>query len=484
MSFQMKNKTTAEVCAMNGPQEYTLAIRGSVPPANPMEIWNVTSAGDTSNKRIFTVDEMYDLFSKECVAFIGDSTDRRAADTLQILLSKRQNVRQIRNFFVGYQAKHASQFRPNIVDGVVETEVCSPGAVDNIWHPTYDKILQYKHRDNKNYTVIVAANGPQNHIQLYSPKQTRENIRKVIHHLHREIPEDVLLVWKTSVWSWYGEWDDLEDNETATTKGNIFLVQYANKVAKETILALNSTSRIVLDFSREICPYSWEERQPTNMKAESNDWNPWHMGAKARLLVGQMLTWEVARYRNSTPLLLSAGIGDATGTIESGKNISQNWNGTINGTVAANETISGSISEIRNDDNTDEIEPNSASAQATDPPVESTVQEGDSGTSIENAGKSAAGNTTVSGTFRGNITANVPEPLVDDSTVTRKQYIKAADRVPERQTLVENPTTSNWDLLRVLAFLVIVFGMRTLSRRWKSRNHPQNPQHPQHPRGV
>mmetsp|Transcript_15213 Transcript_15213/g.37345 ORF Transcript_15213/g.37345 Transcript_15213/m.37345 type:complete len:172 (-) Transcript_15213:297-812(-) len=162
---------------------------------------------------------------------------------------------------------------------------------------------------------------------------------------------------------------------------------------------------------------------------------------------------------------------NGTGTIESGKNHYQNSNAdTIIGGLAANETIRN------DDDNTHKIEANSTSAQATDPPVESTVQEGASGTSkrgdSENPGKSDAGNTTVSG--RGDITTNVSEPFVDDSIAIQKQYIKAADRVPERQTLVENPTTSNWDVLRVVTFLVIVFGMRTLSRRWKSRNRHQH----------
>jgi len=459
-------KKTSEVLEIVGPQEYTLALEGPIPGINPLEAWSAPS-----HKRIFTVDEMYDIFSKECIAFIGDSTDRRAADTLQILLSNRHNISGIAKYFYRYDNKDAPHSRLSIVDGVRRTKECSPGTIDNMFLPVYDKLLIYKYQDYKNYDVIVASTGPWNHKKkLFTPRETRERIQQVINYLHNEIPKDVLLIWKTSAWSWFGEWEELKENETTVElKDNNFLVHYANQVAKETILAINSTRRIVVDFSTEIAPYSWEYRISTNMAAEKDDWVPWHLGPKARALLAQMVTWEVARYRNST--LLSAGIDNGSGVIESGKTYSQSSNGTFHEPVAS-EITSGS-SSIHNDYKNSEIDVNSTTVQDTDPPVEKSVDHGKSESEKSNkvdsddAEKSDSGNTTRSGTFSGNTSTAVSEPVVGSSAVGK--YIKASDRVPERPTLMQNPMPSvSRNILGFGAVLIILYGARMRSRR-KSR---------------
>ncbi|CAJ1945469.1 unnamed protein product [Cylindrotheca closterium] len=296
----MLNFTTEEVLKRIEPQEYSLALEGPVPGINLLKAWT-----PPPYKRIFKVDEMYQLFSKECIAMIGDSTDRRAADTLHILLSNRNNVSGIEKYLHDYQDGHIDQTRDNLVDGAIRRKKCYPGTIDNIFLPTYDDLLGYKHHKQKNYTIIVAATGPWNHIgkpKWYTPKETREYVQQVIHHLHNEIPKDILFIWKTSVWSRFGDWNELKDNETINVKGNNYLVHYANQVAKDTIRAINSTRRIVLDFSTEIAPYSFEQRAPTNMAAENDDAVRWHLGPKGRVLFAQMLAWEVARYRKTTLL--------------------------------------------------------------------------------------------------------------------------------------------------------------------------------------
>jgi hypothetical protein len=64
-------------------------------------------------------------------------------------------------------------------------------------------------------------------------------------------------------------------------------------VARETIDSINASNLILLDWSKEIFPYSFSERIPTNMMAENRDISPWHVGPKGRALLLQMLGSEI-----------------------------------------------------------------------------------------------------------------------------------------------------------------------------------------------
>lgn len=433
----MKGKTTAQALEAVGPQEYSLAFNGSVSDIqNPLEIWS-----PPSNRRILTADELYDVFSKECVAFLGDSTERRAADTLQILLSNRHNVSGIQKYYHWYDNTHEDNYRVNLVDGVKRTKECFPGTIDSVHLPTYDKILtfRYPHEYQKNYSIIVASTGPWNQkAGPKSPKETREHIRRVITHLYNEIPDDVVLIWKTGVWSWHGDWIELKDNETiAVSKlvGNNYLVHYANQVAKETILAINSTRLLLLDFAREICPYSWEYRLPTNMAAEDEDRVTWHYGAKARLLLAQMVGWEVASYRNNT--LPSGGFGNGRG-IESDKNNSQNSRETFQGSAA--KTIISESNEIRLDDNGNRhrIDENSTTSQIVDLPIENH-------------------------TFPGKASpTNASSSLVDSMTLWN--YTRNPTIVQENPTtsfMFDSPNTSfRVEVIRFGAIVIVLYGIK------------------------
>ncbi|CAJ1945473.1 unnamed protein product [Cylindrotheca closterium] len=353
----MKNITTEEVLKIIGPQEYSLADKGPVPGINVLEAWT-----PPPYKRVFNVHELYEIFSKECVTMIGDSTDRRAADTLHILLQERHNISGITKFFHKYKNRYQDHTRHNFVDGVFRTKACAPGTIDNLFKANYQSLLEYEQKKEKKYDIIVAATGPWNHIgkpKWFTPNETRDYIRRIIHHLDKEIPKDVLFIWKTSLWSWFGQWEVLGDDESVEMpKGNNYLIHVANEAAKETIREINSPRRIVLDFAAEIAPYSWEYRRPTNMEAEFLDYVPWHLGPKGRVLFAQMLAWEIARYRNSS--LISGVIGTNNNTAgqgivdSSGKNHSENSR-EMTHELAANETISGSsVTKASNDDNNDD----------------------------------------------------------------------------------------------------------------------------------
>jgi hypothetical protein len=76
-------------------------------------------------------------------------------------------------------------------------------------------------------------------------------------------------------------------------------MHYANQVARETIDSINASNLILLDWSKEILPYSFSERKPTNMIAENNDNTPWHVGPKARALLLQMLASEIIQQKQN-----------------------------------------------------------------------------------------------------------------------------------------------------------------------------------------
>ena len=68
----MKEKTIAEVQELIGQPTYSLVNGKWVPPPG---------------RKLFTPNEFYELFRDESVLFLGeDSTQRRAADTLHILV--------------------------------------------------------------------------------------------------------------------------------------------------------------------------------------------------------------------------------------------------------------------------------------------------------------------------------------------------------------------------------------------------------------
>lgn len=160
----MKDPRTAFILSKIGPQEYSLADAGPVNRTNfnPLEAWT-----PPSNKRVFTVDEFYHLFKKECITFLGDSNERRAADTLHILLKNRHNISAIENCFYKHKNKDSDRPRPNVVDNEMRGRECTPGTVDNLFRPTYERLLEYDHSKQKNYTIVVASTGGWNQIGRY-----------------------------------------------------------------------------------------------------------------------------------------------------------------------------------------------------------------------------------------------------------------------------------------------------------------------------
>jgi hypothetical protein len=174
-------------------------------------------------------------------------------------------------------------------------EHCEPGTIDSIWLPTLNSFRHFKYE--KNHTLQIAGTGPWDQENNWSPNDYKKMVNESIHHLYNSVPNSVLIYWKTSPWGWSYDWILLEPNQTSRIKGNNYLTYYANQVARETIDSINASNLILLDWSKEILPYSFSERVPINMMAENNDLSPWHVGPKGRALLLQMLASEMIQQK-------------------------------------------------------------------------------------------------------------------------------------------------------------------------------------------
>jgi hypothetical protein len=297
----MTDKTTAEVQDLIGYPEYTLIDNGT--KLSPLESWN-----PPPGRMKFSEEDLYQLFHKGCIAFVGDSLQRRAGDTLHALIEHRTNTSQIDEYIYNWtNLGHEHLTRvigsgdPWSNDTQYYKEHCEPGTSDSLWYPSHLSFKEFKYE--KNHTILIAGNGPwDNQIGDFSPNEWKKMMNETIHHLYNSVPNSVLIFWKTNPWGAYFKWNFSKPNrKTSGKSGSNYLVYYANQAAKEIIDSINASNLILLDWSKEIFPYSFSERLPTNMMAENNDQNAWHVGPKGRGLLLQMLASEIHQHGGVKP---------------------------------------------------------------------------------------------------------------------------------------------------------------------------------------
>jgi hypothetical protein len=287
-------KAVAEVQDLVGYPEWTLIDNGT--KLSPLESW-----APPPGRNKVSAEDLYELFHKKCIAFLGDSLQRRAADTLHALIEHRGNTSQIDEYVYDLPNMHSRATRmigsrpPSSKNDTQYKKHCEPGTIDNMWLPTLKSIGHFKYE--KNHTVLIASCGPWDQKRDYSPNDWKKVVIESIHGLYNSVPNSVLIYWKTSPWGWHSAWNFLEPNQTSGKKTSNYLVYYANEVARETIDSINASNLILLDWSKEILPYSFSERVPTNMKAEGNDGSEWHVGPKGRALLLQMLASEIIQQK-------------------------------------------------------------------------------------------------------------------------------------------------------------------------------------------
>jgi hypothetical protein len=293
-NLQNMNNTTAELQDLVGYPEWRLIDKGTELP--PLEAW-----APPPGRNKVSAEDLYELFHDECIVFIGDSLQRRAADTLHALIEHRGNTSQIDEYVYYWNRNDRNHNRmigngpPSSNNDKQYKKHCVPGTIDNLWLPTLNSFKRFKYE--KNYTVLIAGNGPWDLKSNGSPNDWAKMVNASIHHLYNSVPNTVLIYWKTSPWGWPYGFTLLEPNQTSGKEGNNYLMYYANQVARETIDSINASNLTFLDWSKEILPYSFSERIPTNMMAENNDHSSWHVGPKGRALLLQMLASEIIQQK-------------------------------------------------------------------------------------------------------------------------------------------------------------------------------------------
>lgn len=293
MKDGMVDKNTSEVQELVGQPTYSLVDGVWVPPPG---------------RKLFTPNEFYELFRDESILFLGDSTQRRPADTLHILIENRNNTSGTVPYYLyewSSNKKHHTRVfgeTPNVNQNTRSYNALLPyrGRIDNIFFPVYQNVIGKYHYDfRRNHTIIIAGVGAWDNQKVgHSSNELVSLVNESIYHLHREVPSSVLLFWKTCGWAKGFHWNYQEPD--VKNYGSNYQVYLANKVAKEAIESINADNFKLLDWSREILPYSFETRISSGMQAEDTlsgrkDGVPWHMGVKARMLLLQMLAWEVSQ---------------------------------------------------------------------------------------------------------------------------------------------------------------------------------------------
>lgn len=274
--------------------------------------------------RLYTTDEMRTLFEQECTLFVGDSLQRRAAETLGIAL--KPDMMNKKKLFDSTDEKNDSSnattttitHTPDVqdsafVDELFNTNIHQRGYEEHFilppedanasttraciatdWRPRLPAIQQFAHdfvnstfqyRYGK-ITIVVAGSGIwEVHLsarQHTTAQDLAERVNDTIYALHEHIPEHVLVVFKSAGWCPNCPW---KDNVTKRGVADNYKVWSMNRQAKETIEAIGSPNRVFIDWAREVLPRSIGE-----LKIKSKDDNPYHYGLLARLQFVQLLT--------------------------------------------------------------------------------------------------------------------------------------------------------------------------------------------------
>jgi hypothetical protein len=297
---------------------------------------------------LYTPEELYNIFRNECLLLVGDSLQRRAADTMYLMMEHIIQGRNTNNHYHqdipttiftdayfnnktkdrGFQQRRysysdmlSSALRDdNTTTTIVESNTynqkvgsdSSVGCVDTDWRPLLEDvdhwIDEFATTTNNNYSVIVlsstiwdVAGNSTRHPDIDTLQRL---INNSIHHLH-----DRLLVPSSSsftdssvntntttgtpmstriIWKSSG-WAWFGNNAGRKNLAYNFKIAECNYQAEQTIKQLNHPQLLYLDWGKEILPRSFGDDQ----RVKSNDGNPYHYGFEPRWVFWQMLANEL-----------------------------------------------------------------------------------------------------------------------------------------------------------------------------------------------
>lgn len=278
--------------------------------------------------RLYTTDELRLLFGSECTLFVGDSLQRRAADTLHLMVRQQQQptttaVEQhtpdvpLSTFTDKYFMKKVRHhvFRERYI-----YDEQSEGCLASDWRPTLLDVREFAdaYRNETamygKYSVVVVGSTIWD-VVGYRRRQPsvgdmRHRINETIYQLHDQLVlgggDDAFvptIVWKSSGWCETCPWGGEVEEPTAWKETN-YKVFAANEQARQSIEAINNNNDpgggghwIYLDWGREVLP-----RSIGSLRLTSGDHNRYHYGLTPRLQFIQMLA-QVYDERNPHILL-------------------------------------------------------------------------------------------------------------------------------------------------------------------------------------
>jgi hypothetical protein len=253
--------------------------------------------------RLYTTDEIRSLFQRECTLFVGDSLQRRAADTLHIMLttSDRTHTPDVHNdvftneFFNNGRHDRGFKKRHITVPQASSNETSSngrTGCVDTDWRPLLEDVNSFvddfgnKTDVYSDYSAVVLGSTIWDVVgskhRHTSAKMVRHLVNETIFKLHNSLPQSVFIVWKGAGWCDNCPWTA---NEELKSRGNNYKIYAMNDQARTTIESLNSSNLIYLPWAREILP-----RSIGKDRLRSTDGNPYHYNLQPRLQFLQMLS--------------------------------------------------------------------------------------------------------------------------------------------------------------------------------------------------
>eukprot|EP00980_Cylindrotheca_fusiformis_P013156 scaffold3335_cov97-Cylindrotheca_fusiformis.AAC.1 len=128
-----------------GYPEYRLLDNGTT--LHPLDAWE-----PPPEKHKFSAHELHEIFSKHCTAFMGDSQQRWAADTLHAMIEHSKRSPQSSNFVYPWAPQQGPAEYGNYTL-VIGTEAptwkhqynndCVPGTIDSLWVSEYEPLLNY-----------------------------------------------------------------------------------------------------------------------------------------------------------------------------------------------------------------------------------------------------------------------------------------------------------------------------------------------------
>lgn len=308
------DKSSSYIQRLVGYPTYRLLENGTT-LLSPLDVWD-----PPTGRRKFSSDDLYDLFRNECIGLIGDSLHRRAADTLHILIQNRSkpykdDTEHPSYYVYNWIEKNAAYTRiigtdiPSSTTAsspLNESAPCQPGTIDNLWFPTHQS-FQTNFQYHKNYTMLVVNFGAWDAERgSYSPREWKRVMSRTIHQLYHSTKKlRIPVFWKTSPWGWRFDWNYIGKNAKHNQRRRSnYIIYHANQLAIQVIDDLSKKNKdcnlMVLDWSREILPYSFgEERSTTNMMSEDHETNAWHVSPKGRGLLLQILAFRFQQWKKN-----------------------------------------------------------------------------------------------------------------------------------------------------------------------------------------